>query len=437
MNLGGTESSAAGRTKVLPVPKGTPISSPFGPRAGAAARAAAEGRKISSYHHGIDYKVVSGTPIVAMDSGVVVETGNQSSGYGNYVTIKHPDGSKSRYGHLRQIGVSKDQKVNAGQFIGKSGGGPKDPGKGNSSGAHLHFETMNKAGVHINPATWLLGGIDATTLSGIQQSSTRTRNFLSNTRNSFDNNSGEYSSPQLSSLLGEDGGPIDWSSLKAKYSGEGLDSLVNSVRDPYTGKVTTNKKDLMRTIARQGFSNAALKTAYAISLAESGGRSNAIGDVSIQDEKWGPSIGLFQIRSLKNWAKWNDPYRDAKRLPNPDFNAQAAWQKSNRGSNFKPWSAFTNASFLKHLPEADKIAQETNLGGPMGGAMNLGAPSSPAGHSMSGGSATVTTNRNVSIQVHMDVKLSGATPASAEQMLKIFTQKLETSAKLKEIGSSL
>jgi hypothetical protein len=37
----------------------------------------------------------------------------------------------------------------------------------------------------------------------------------------------------------------------------------------------------------------------------------------------------------------------------------------------------------------------------------------------------------------MDVKLSGATAASAEQMIKIFTQKLETSAKLKEIGSSL
>ena len=424
------------KNKILPVPKGTPISSPYGPRSAAAARAAKEGRKISSYHHGMDFKVVSGTPIVAMDSGVVTETGNQPSGYGNYVTIKHADGSKTRYAHLRQIGVSKDQKLNAGQVIGKSGGGVNDPGKGNSGGAHLHFEVMNKAGVKIDPATWLLGA-DATSLSGIQQTAVRTRNFITNGYNAFDPKGKQYSSPELSTLLGENGNPIDYSTVKQRYSGAGLEALLNSARDPYSGPITTNKKQLMRTIAKQGFSNAALKTAYAVAMAESGGRSNAVGDVSLQDDKWGPSIGLFQIRSLKNWEKWNDEYRDANRLPNPDFNAAAAWRKSNQGSNWKPWSAYTNAAFLKHLPEADKIATETNLGGPMGDSMNLGAPSSPAGHSMSGGSATVTTNRNVNIQVHMDVKLSGATAASAEQMIKIFTQKLETSAKLKEIGSSL
>ena len=436
MNLGGAESSVPVKNKILPVPRGTRVSSAYGPRSDAAARAAKEGRKISSYHHGIDYEVPSGTSIVAMDSGVVTETGNQPSGYGNYVTVKHADGTKTRYAHLRQIGVAKDQKVAAGQVIGKSGGGKKDPGKGNSGGAHLHFEILNKAGVRVDPATWLLGA-DATSLSGMLQTSTRTKNFLTNGYNAFDPGGKSYSSPELSTILGETGSPIDFSTLQQRYSGAGLESLLNSVRDPYTGPITTNKKQLMRTIAKQGFSNAALKTAYAVAMAESGGRSNAVGDVSLQDDKWGPSIGLFQIRSLKNWEKWNDEYRDAKRLPNPDFNAAAAWRKSNQGSNWKPWSAYTNAAFLKHLPEADKIATETNLGGPMGDSMNLGAPSSPAGHSMSGGSATVTTNRNVNIQVHMDVKLSGATAASAEQMIKIFTQKLETSAKLKEIGSSL
>ena len=436
MNLGGSESSVPVKNKILPVPKSTRVSSAYGPRSDAAARAAKEGRKISSYHHGIDYEVPSGTSIVAMDSGVVTETGNQPSGYGNYVTVKHADGTKTRYAHLRQIGVAKDQKVAAGQVIGKSGGGAKDPGKGNSGGAHLHFEILNKAGVRVDPATWLLGA-DATSLSGMLQTSTRTKNFLTNGYNAFDPGGKSYSSPELSTILGETGSPIDFATLQQRYSGAGLESLLNSARDPYTGPITTNKKQLMRTIARQGFSNAALKTAYAVAMAESGGRSNAVGDVSLQDEKWGPSIGLFQIRSLKNWQKYNDEYRDAKRLPNPDFNAAAAWKKSNQGSNWKPWSAYTNTAFLKHLPEADKIASETHLGGPMGDSMNLGAPSSPAGHSMSGGSATVTTNRNVNIQVHMDVKLSGATAASAEQMIKIFTQKLETSAKLKEIGSSL
>ena len=436
MNLGGSESSVPVKNKILPVPRGTRVSSAYGPRSDAAARAAKEGRKISSYHHGIDYEIPSGTSIVAMDSGVVTETGNQPSGYGNYVTIKHADGTKTRYAHLRQIGVAKDQKVAAGQVIGKSGGGKKDPGKGNSGGAHLHFEILNKAGVRVDPATWLLGA-DATSLSGMLQTSTRTKNFLTNGYNAFDPGGKQYSSPALTTILGETGSPIDYATLKQRYAGAGLESLINSVKDPYTGPITTNKKQLMKTIAKQGFSNAALKTAYAVAIAESGGRSNAVGDVSLQNDKWGPSIGLFQIRSLKKWEKYNDPYRDAKRLPNPDFNAAAAWRKSNQGSNWKPWSAYTNTAFLKHLPEADKIATETNLGGPMGDSMNLGAPSSPAGHSMSGGSATVTTNRNVNIQVHMDVKLSGATAASAEQMIKIFTQKLETSAKLKEIGSSL
>ena len=35
-------------------------------------------------------------------------------------------------------------------------------------------------------------------------------------------------------------------------------------------------------------------------MAESSGSSDAVGDVSLVNDKWGPSIGLFQIRSLRH-----------------------------------------------------------------------------------------------------------------------------------------
>lgn len=151
-NLGiGGESSGVPQPYASPVPKATPITSPFGPRDNSAHPG------ISSNHKGIDFGTPVGTPLSAVTDGAISTIGNDANGYGNWVEVKHEDGTASRYGHLSQINVSRGQKVVAGQVVGRSGGKAGAPGAGNSTGPHLHFEILNEKGVKVNPAPYLNG----------------------------------------------------------------------------------------------------------------------------------------------------------------------------------------------------------------------------------------------------------------------------------------
>lgn len=60
--------------------------------------------------------------------------GNQPSGAGLYVTLRHSNGTATTYFHMSSRAVSLGQWVNAGQVIGYVGS------TGNSTGPHLHFE---------------------------------------------------------------------------------------------------------------------------------------------------------------------------------------------------------------------------------------------------------------------------------------------------------
>lgn len=99
----------------------------------------------STYHEGIDIGVVSGTPVMAANSGVVIASGYNSTS-GNYVKILGNDGLTTFYGHLSKSKVSEGQTVNAGDIIALSGN------TGTSSGAHLHFGVYQN-GEAINPLT--------------------------------------------------------------------------------------------------------------------------------------------------------------------------------------------------------------------------------------------------------------------------------------------
>jgi len=85
-------------------------------------------------HHGrsayaYDFGLHPGTPVVAAASGVVTyahagETlcgGPELLNNANLVTIDHPDGSATQYGHLATVDVEVGDVVGAGQVIGKSG----------------------------------------------------------------------------------------------------------------------------------------------------------------------------------------------------------------------------------------------------------------------------------------------------------------------------
>ena len=107
------------------------------------------------------------------------------------------------------------------------------------------------------------------------------------------------------------------------------------------GRLNTNK--VKELLGYAGFKGSAIKEASQIIGAESARRPGAMGDKELQDSKWGPSIGLFQIRSLRDPGKYNDPMRNDNYLDDPVFNVMAGYEKSKGGTN---WNAWTTAKGL-------------------------------------------------------------------------------------------
>ena len=121
-------------------PTSGPITSPFGYRIHPIF-----GTQI--YHSGIDIGVDTGTPIMAADSGVVVEA-DWLGGYGYAVVIDHGNGLSTLYGHNSELAVSPGQSVQQGQVIAYAGS------TGYSTGPHCHFE-VRVDGSPVDPMGYL------------------------------------------------------------------------------------------------------------------------------------------------------------------------------------------------------------------------------------------------------------------------------------------
>ena len=107
----------------------------------------------SKNHQGIDLGVKSGTEAFAVADGTVTIAGNtQPNGCGGHVRIKHKGDYETKYCHLKQWVVNKGDVVRKAQLIGYTGGDQSDPHRGNSTGAHLHYEVV-KGGTKIDPKT--------------------------------------------------------------------------------------------------------------------------------------------------------------------------------------------------------------------------------------------------------------------------------------------
>jgi len=98
-------------------------------------------------HTGVDFAMKTGNPIYVTGDGVVESVKFEFFGYGNHVVIDHGFGYKTRYAHLKSIGVVEGMKVKRGECIGLSGN------SGKSSGPHLHYEVIYK-GNHVNPSNY-------------------------------------------------------------------------------------------------------------------------------------------------------------------------------------------------------------------------------------------------------------------------------------------
>jgi len=87
------------------------------------------------FHHGMDFKANTGTPIYATADGIVEFSGHhKTSGYGNLIILQHSLGFKTYYGHLSKLNVKTRRWVARGELIGWSGN------TGVSTGPHLHYE---------------------------------------------------------------------------------------------------------------------------------------------------------------------------------------------------------------------------------------------------------------------------------------------------------
>ena len=97
------------------------------------------------------------------------------------------------------------------------------------------------------------------------------------------------------------------------------------VHAPHEGK-TLQEAEVRNILAQAGFEGQDLENAVDVARAESNFKTNAEGDKGITSNTWDYSIGLFQIRSLKDWKKFNDPKREPLSLYDPLTNAKAAKQ---------------------------------------------------------------------------------------------------------------
>lgn len=87
-------------------------------------------------HNGVDLGAPNGTAIRAAAAGEVIvsKSSGWNGGYGNYVVIKHGNGTQTLYAHNSSNAVGVGAYVSAGEVIAYVGN------TGKSTGSHLHFE---------------------------------------------------------------------------------------------------------------------------------------------------------------------------------------------------------------------------------------------------------------------------------------------------------
>ncbi len=90
-------------------------------------------------HNGVDLASSYGSNILASADGVVIisKDSGWNGGYGEYIVIKHGNGTQTLYGHLSATLVNVGDTVTQGQVIGKMGHSGQVTGV---TGTHLHFE---------------------------------------------------------------------------------------------------------------------------------------------------------------------------------------------------------------------------------------------------------------------------------------------------------
>ena len=129
-------------------------------------------QRATHVHNGADFKAKEGDPVYAAAGGVVRhatlvwEPG--FSGYGRVIVIEDDDGRHELYGHLSDPLVAEDQRVEAGELIGRAGRTAFEKDDRTSllaaDAAHVHFEVsptsypQSREAPRLDPIAWLEAG---------------------------------------------------------------------------------------------------------------------------------------------------------------------------------------------------------------------------------------------------------------------------------------
>ncbi|WP_226363690.1 M23 family metallopeptidase [Pseudonocardia abyssalis] len=106
------------------------------------------GARWGTSHQGLDIAAPIGTPIHVPLDGTVIDSG-PASGFGQWVRVRHDDGTITVYGHISRSLVRVGESVAAGDVIAEVGN------EGRSTGPHLHFEVITPGGSKVNPRPWI------------------------------------------------------------------------------------------------------------------------------------------------------------------------------------------------------------------------------------------------------------------------------------------
>ena len=126
--------------------------------AGSGFRWPARGRIVAGFgrrpngeqNDGINIALPEGTPIKSAEAGTVIYAGNELTGFGNLVLVRHADGWVTAYAHAKEITVARGAEVRRGQVIGTVGA------TGAVNQPQLHFE-LRKGSTPVDPLPHLSG----------------------------------------------------------------------------------------------------------------------------------------------------------------------------------------------------------------------------------------------------------------------------------------
>jgi len=183
---------------------------------------------------------------------------------------------------------------------------------------------------------------------------------------------------------------------------------------------TLSASQVYTLLLQGGFPPDKARLMTAIAQAESARNPGALGDINLETAQWGPSVGLFQIRTLKaDTGTGSD--RDIQRLlNNPAEQVKAAMDISANGSNFRPWSTYTSGAYLKFLDEPLQAGVPLPSGsgagaygtGPYGGGPFGPYGSGPYGAGPFGTAAAFATGTNGATMTDPFAMVPGAQPST-------------------------